>query len=257
MWLLLVAATSARRNHLRLAFSVANQFSVPMRATAFLAAAAIVLTACGGGASETDTATSPGFVEQGVTVAEDDVIPTTTTVAPVEGAVGASEGVVDDDSTADPDANPTGTTLPQNEQSQEENVDDLFVAMRTFNSCLEERGRPFIGFDANAPEDDPRNDPSYLEALGDCAAISRIQDALAAADLGSEGKTPEEIEEQNRGLIRFQTCLRGRGWNVVDPVPDENGLLEFGDLGAPDGENILESDDLNECRGEATADEDE
>lgn len=232
-----------------------------MRVTAFLAAAAaaatVVLTACGGGASETEAAASPGFVEQGAEVAEEEVIPTTTTVAPDEGAAGASEGVVADDSAEDPDTDPTATTLPQNEQSQDENVDDLFAAMRTFNACLEERGRPFIGYDANAAEDDPRNDPSYLEALGDCAAISQIQEALAAADLGSEGKTPEEIEEQNRGLIRFQSCLRGRGWDVVDPMPDENGLLEFGDLGAPDGENILESDDLNECRGEATEDADE
>jgi len=45
-------------------------------------------------------------------------------------------------------------------------------------------------------------------------------------DLGSEGKTPEEIEEQNRGLVAFTDCLKGRGWNPPPMEPDENGLLQ-------------------------------
>ena len=38
---------------------------------------------------------------------------------------------------------------------------------------------------------------------------------------------------------------------ICDNEPLEAGFL--GDLGAPDGENIFESDDMNECRQSATA----
>ena len=224
---------------------------IVMRIPALLAVLAIAATSCGGGGTETANASAPSFVEQGAGTAEQDLLPTST-VAADAGAGGFSE--------AEGGEELTETTLPQNEQSQSENVDDLFTAMRVFNTCLEDEGRPFIGFDPDAPDDDPRRDPVYIEALVKCAALSQIQEAMASADLGSEGKTPEEIEEQNRGMLSFQNCLKGRGWDVPDSVPDENGLLQLGqDLGAPEGENILDSDDMNDCRiaGQAELEEEE
>jgi hypothetical protein len=216
-----------------------------------LAIVAFLAVACGG-ASESEVA-GPGFVLQGAQNIGTAQVPTTT-VADDAGASGAAESEPPED--LDPAADgTTTTTLPQNEETQSEKIDDLFTAMRTFNSCLEDEGHSFLGFDPNAPADDPRQAPDYLEALAKCAAVSQIQDALQAADLGSEGKTPEEIETQNRGFVEFTDCLKGRGWNPAPLEPDENGQLQIGDLGAPEGENIFESDDLDECRriGQAEA----
>lgn len=214
----------------------------------FLACLALVGAACGGGDSSSDTA-APAFVEQGGQAIDTSEFVTTTTTS-AGGSGGASESDGEDAGEAEPtDAEGAGgTTLPQNELSQDEAVDDMFTAMRTFNSCLEDEGQPFIGFDANAPASDPRQSPAYLEALGKCAAVSQIQDAVAAIDLGSEGKTPEEIEQQNRGLVGFVDCLKGRGWDPAPLEADENGGLLVGDLGAPEGESILDSDDLDDCR---------
>jgi len=215
-----------------------------------VAGIALFATACGGG-GDSDAGSAPVLIHQGSqSVDTADLV--TTTVASVDGnAGGAAEGEGGDGGDGvEPVGDDTSatTTLPQNEQSESENIDDLFTAMRTFNSCLEDEGQPFIGFDPNAPDDDPRRSPAYLEALGKCAAVSQIQEALASADLGSEGKTPEEIEERNRGLIGFADCLKGRGWNPQPFEPDENGLLEVGDLGAPEGENLFESADMDDCR---------
>lgn len=219
---------------------------------------ALVGASCGSSGSD-DEGSAPVFVEQGAQAIDTSDIESTTTEA-AAGSAGVAEGAAGqaDDATAgdDTDAGTDGgeaeggatTTLPQNEVTQEESIDDLFAAMRTFNSCLEDEGQPFIGFDPEAPADDPRQAPAYLEALQKCAAVSQIQEALASVDLGSEGKTPEEIEQQNRGLVSFTDCLKGRGWNPAPMEPDENGLLQIGDLGPPDGESIFESDDMDECR---------
>jgi len=215
---------------------------------------ALFAAACGGADSESASGDTPLFVEQGSQTVDTSQL-STTTDGTDPGAGGAAEGDGNDgEPGADPDdpasdGGTTTTTLPQNEQSQSENIDDLFTAMRTFNGCLEDEGTSFLGVpSAELPDDDPRNSSSYLESLQKCASISRIQEAFAAADLGSEGKTPEEIELQNRGLVAFSDCLKGRGWNPAAMTPDENGLLEIGDLGAPEGENFFDSDDIDECR---------
>jgi hypothetical protein len=229
----------------------------PVSVVGTIAGLVLLATACGSG-SDTETA-APQFVEQGAqTVDTSGLAPTT--VATETASAGAAEGDVgstDADDGSD-DAGAATTTLPQNEESQEEKVDDLFTAMRTFNSCLEDEGTSFLGDPRGAAPGDPASSPAYLEALQKCAAVSRIQEAMQSVDLGSEGKTPEEIEEQNRGLIEFTDCLKGRGWNPAPMEPDDNGLLQIGDLGAPEGENLFESDDMDECRriGQAQAEAD-
>lgn len=218
-----------------------------------VAVLALVVSACGGGDADSGSA-GPDFVVQGSQSLDTSDFATTTT-APAGGAGGASEGGTGagaGEETESPDGDGDGTagttTLPQNEVSQEEAVDDMFTAMRTFNSCLEDEGTTFLGDPRGAAPDDPASAPEYLEALTKCAAVSQIQDAMASLDLGSEGKTPEEIEEQNRGLVGFVDCLKGRGWDPAPLEPDENGLLQVGDLGAPDGENLFDSNDMDDCR---------
>ena len=231
--------------------------NAPVSVVGTIAGLVLFATACGGG-SDAESAT-PQFVEQGAQAIDTGDLASTTTVTEA-GSTGAAEGDVADGDAEDGsgDAATVATTLPQNEESQEEKVDDLFTAMRTFNSCLEDEGTSFLGYDPEAPADDPRQAPAYLEALQKCAAVSQIQEAVASVDLGSEGKTPEEIEEQNRGLVAFTDCLKGRGWNPPPMEPDENGLLQVGDLGPPEGESIFDSDDMDECRriGQEQADAD-
>jgi len=224
---------------------------------AALAGFVLFAAACGGGDSDADAGPRPSIVEQGSQTVDTVSVPSTSQAsdpgagAAAEGDGGAGDGTGDEGE--GPDDSGSTTTLPQNEQSQSENIDDLFTAMRTFNSCLEDEGTSFLGVPSeDLPEDDPRRSASYLESLQKCAAISQIQEAFASADLGSEGKSPEEIEELNRGLVAFSDCLKGRGWNPAELRPDENGLLEIGDLGAPEGVNFFDSDDVGECRTVAT-----
>ena len=60
--------------------------------------------------------------------------------------------------------------------------------------------------------------------------------------------TPEEIREQNEQTIALGECLKGKGWNVGDLAPDENGLLNPSQFQSPDGS--VNTDDIRSCASE-------
>lgn len=176
----------------------------------------------------------------------------------------AAAGADDDDAGADADntaggasegdgesAGSTTTTLPQEEETLE---DEFFDSVEEFMSCLEAEGFEFIGPPSGAlGADAPQNAQPYVDALIACAARSGVQEKLAEVDAARAEMTPEEVEEENRAFLLFRDCMVGRGWLILDPTPDENGLLFHGvqstsEWIAPDGQSLATSDDTAECQ---------
>ena len=214
-------------------------------AVALVAALALVATACGGGSeSETEDASS-GFVIQGEQTLDTDEVTTTTESTDADGGGGAGEG------DGSPVFDTTEDTIPDGEDDDTAQGAGIFEAMNIFSSCLEVEGYQFIG--APNPEDDssPTNDPAYLDALGTCAAASNIQQAFQDFQNASGNLTTEQIETRNRTLVFWVDCMEGRGWQIGEPSVDAKGLQTPTDLTPPDGEDLLGSDDLEECSGSA------
>jgi hypothetical protein len=206
-------------------------------------ALAVFATACGAGdASETAAAAAEdGFIVQGEEILADDST-TTTSVAPGAAAGGATEG-------EPPGFDVTEDTLPQGDEEDPDS--EFFSAVGDFFSCLELEGYSFIGIpNRDGDPAEPVNDPGYLAALGDCAALTQIVDKMTAAEDNS-GMTAEEIETQNREFNIFVDCLIGRGWTIPTPTPDEFGVLQppFIEISQtwipPDGSTLLSDGSLN------------
>jgi len=182
---------------------------------------------------------------------------TTTTVAPTSTPGSGSEGSVPADSTRSPTTTtspPATTTIPLNADTSDP-VDGLFAAMKVFNGCLTDKGTAFIGIPtAGGDPQDPVNDSQYINDLIECAAVSQIQGAFQKLQTASDNIPADEIEGRNRGLVQWADCLKGRGWKIGDLKPDARGLLQIPqDLTPPQGQSILESDDMKECRDIAVA----
>ncbi len=167
------------------------------------------------------------------------------------GSAGASEneeGTEDDQGDADesePDDSSSTSTLPQNEEEGGE-INDMMTALSVFNECLADRGTEFLGLPDGTDTDSPLNDPGYIENLQDCAAVSQIQQAFQDVQAArNEITDPEEIEEANRGLVIWAECMEGRGW-TVELTANEVGLLAPNPT-PPDGESILDSNDMQAC----------
>ena len=84
--------------------------------------------------------------------------------------------------------------------------------------------------------------------------LGGLQMREAQADL-----SPEEIEEQNEGFLRWRDCMIERGWKIGEPKPDSEGrLFSFGGGGGsqlkiepPPGEDLMGSEDMQACSEEA------
>lgn len=133
----------------------------------------------------------------------------------------------------------------------------FFTAFGKFRACLDGLGVEFIGPPDPTKPDAPQNDPKYLEHLGICAARSNIVAALNAAQAAEADLSPEEIEERNKGYLIWRKCMIGRNWKIAKPTPDSEGrLFSIGsnsgqEIQAPPGKNIVSSDDVTDCAGEA------
>jgi len=143
----------------------------------------------------------------------------------------------------------TTTTIPLNDDTSDP-IDGVFKAMQIFNGCLSDKGTAFIGIPtAGGDPKDPVNDSRYISDLIECAAISQIQGAFQQLQTASDNIPADQIEDRNRGLVEWADCLKGRGWRLAALSPDRRGLLQIPrDLSPPDGQAILDSDDMQECR---------
>jgi hypothetical protein len=214
-----------------------------IRRIATLVAIALTAAACGAESTPAEVENAAqGFVVQGdESLSEDAPTSTTTTVA--EGAGGAAESAADD-----PEAFESTTgTLPQNEDD-ESAIGGLFEAFAIFRTCLDDEGYSFIGPpDPTLEADDPVNDSGYGTALGKCAALSDIQNAVAAQQSESANMNAEEIETRNRQLVYWTDCMEGRGFVISGISADENGLNQPTGIEGPDGQSLFDSDDMAEC----------
>ena len=90
-----------------------------------------------------------------------------------------------------------------------------------------------------------------------CPTVLRTMSLLSIADTFQEFQTsrqeldPDEIREQNEEFIELTECLRGRGWQIGDLAPDENGLLNpGGEFSSPDG--TIDTDEIRTCVSEVS-----
>ena len=133
-------------------------------------------------------------------------------------------------------------TIPLEEESISERRSGV---MEVFNSCMKNKGyETFLGRpDPNGDSTEPQNQSGYIEALQICdsqSGMSSLQNEFAES---RAERTPEQIKEQNIAILETLECLRSKGWNFEDPLPDENGSLNLRSLRNQDNEF-----DLSEAR---------
>ena len=143
---------------------------------------------------------------------------------------------------------PTKETIPIAEEEENAGV-KLMDTLDDFKSCLSSEGYSFIGLpNQEAGPEDPANNPDYLRALVLCNSRTNIASTFQEFQESRNELTPEEIREQNEQTIALGECLKGKGWNVGDLAPDENGLLNPSQFQSPDGS--VNTDDIRSCASE-------
>ena len=136
-------------------------------------------------------------------------------------------------------------TVPLAEKSPGEQLNE---ARAEFNSCLSTEGYDrFLGF--SDPEGDstaPENQKAYRDALELCNTRSGVGALREGFAESRAERTPEQIEQVNELMLEALDCLRAKGWDVEDPLPDETGALNLrGLFQNPDGE--LDMEQVREC----------
>ena len=165
---------------------------------------------------------------------------------PGEAAAPAAPGEAEDETTDD--------TVPL---AEEDATTKFFRATQDFRQCLEDLGTAFIGAPDPSNPDSPANAPEYIEDLSTCASKSGIVQAMQDMQKDQEDMTPEEIEEQNEGYLRWRDCMIGKGWKIGEPTPDAEGrLFSFSggrtpQIEPPPGKDLLGDSDMQECAEEA------
>ena len=209
-------------------------------ATAF--ALALLASACGSADESvaTEGSAGAGFVVQGEEALPDGV------TAPTSEAPDESAGRAAEAATLEFDV--TESTLPQDDEEDPDS--EFFAALGDFQACLGTDGYRFIGLPTEGDPTEPVNDPGYVDALIECAALTQIVAKMEAAE-DTSTLTAEEIESQNRDFTLFVDCMVGRGWTIPEPTPDQNGVLQpgYAELAEtwipPDGGSLLSDEDLN------------
>ena len=136
-------------------------------------------------------------------------------------------------------------TVPLPEKSPGEQLNE---ARAEFNSCLSAEGYDrFLGF--SDPEGDstaPENQKAYRDALELCNTRSGVGALREGFAESRAERTPEQTEQVNELMLEALDCLRAKGWDVEDPLPDETGALNLrGLFQNPDGE--LDMEQVREC----------
>ncbi|MEE2767645.1 MAG: hypothetical protein VX833_00335 [Actinomycetota bacterium] len=136
-------------------------------------------------------------------------------------------------------------TVPLAEKSPRETLNE---ARAEFNSCLSAEGYDrFLGFpDSEGESNAPANQKAYRDALELCNSRSGAGALREGFAESRAERTPEQIEEVNQLMLIALDCLRAKGWDVDDPLPDETGALNLrGLFQNPDRE--LDMEQAREC----------
>ena len=135
--------------------------------------------------------------------------------------------------------------VPLAEKSPREQLNE---ANAEFNSCLRAEGYDrFLGFpDSEGDPNAPENQKGYRDALELCNTRSGAGALREGFAESRAERTPEQIEQVNELMLEALDCLRAKGWDVEDPLPDETGALNIrGLFQNPDGE--LDMEQVREC----------
>ncbi len=157
--------------------------------------------------------------------------------------------------TATPDPPPTTRAEEPPKETvplAEEEPAELFRSTRqAFGDCLEAEGYSFIGPPSDDSEPgDPASRPGYTQAVARCSAESGIAEAVEEFMESRAERTPEQVRQNNEQVLAVVACLRSRGWEVDEPLPDETGALRPGAVFRnPDGE--VDRADIRECASAA------
>jgi hypothetical protein len=220
----------------------------PSVACALVVVAAIALGACGGGGSSDPTVLRAGQLD--IKLPAGYKVVNGTVVRPAQAKAAGGTG----SASAQPDT--TETTLVATKQDP---TTAMFTALGKFRTCLDDQGIKFIGAPNAADPNSPTNDPTYVKGLTTCAARSNIVQAMQEQQSASDNLTPAQIKQQNKGYLKWRTCMVNRGWKIPTPAPDSKGrLFTFGgsatqqpQITPPPGKDLLSSKDLEECAAKA------
>ncbi len=221
--------------------------------------AVMLLAGCGGGSSDPrviDAGQVDIQLPQGYKVVQDKIVaPPTSKPAPTTApaATGAAGSVPPGAVPPTGATTPTASTIPLDNKTDP--TTDLFAAFGKFRSCLDQLGVKFLGAPDASNPNSPTNDPTYLKNLSTCAARSNIVQALQASTAANDNLTAAQIEQRNKGYLKWRTCMINRGWKIPTPTPDAQGrLFSFGTTGAssvqlqpPAGKDLFSSDDIQQC----------
>ena len=219
-------------------------------------ATALLVCALVAGACADDEASDPQVLEAGqVDIRLPDGWKVTDGGAERPGDGGGASG--DDGEVAAPASPGEETTEDTVPLAEEDATTKFFRATQDFRQCLEDLGTAFIGAPDPSNPDSPTNAPEYIEDLSTCAAKSGIVQAMQDMQKDQADMTPEEIEEQNEGYLRWRDCMIGKGWKIGEPTPDAEGrLFSFSggrtpQIEPPPGKDLLGDSDMQECAEEA------
>ncbi len=216
-----------------------------------LAVFVLVAAACGGG---DDSSEGPLIIS-----ADDDTLielPDSDEVVELDDAAEPAEEDSDsedaaegsEESSTDADEAPDDT-IPLAEEDG--GAVALLDKLAEFNACLAREGHEFMGIPGQDPDPAaPSNQPAYLDALIKCNTETGIQQAFQESQAADANLTPEEIEERNEAFVVVVDCLRGKGWDIEDPVPNSDGLLQPSQDGFASPDGSINTDEITDCIAE-------
>jgi len=212
------------------------------RATALVAVLVLTLAACGGGDGDEAVSAAPVVAES----QQDQAVST-------DGATEPTAAVADDTDTADAATPSTATEATDEERALE------------FAQCMRDNGVDFpdpvinadgsidLGGNVTPGSIDPTSD-TFSDAVAVCGPIVAGASFLPGANV--------DETEQQANLLAFAECLRGLGYDVVDPVLSDIQAGGPGALVRAFGENFDPTDPANadavqECQGQVAGASDE
>lgn len=212
------------------------------RATALVTVLVLTLAACGGGDGDEAVSAAPVVVE----VQPDQAVSTDEAVEP-------TVAVADDTDTPDSATPSTATDATDEERALD------------FAQCMRDNGVDFpdpvinadgsidLGGNVTPGSIDPTSD-TFGDAVAVCGPIIAGASFLPGANV--------DETEQQANLLAFAECLRGLGYDVIDPVLSDIQAGGPGALVRAFGENFDPTDPANadavqECQGQVAGASDE
>ena len=223
--------------------------SVLFRYVVVLVLAALAVSACGGGDSDDS---GPRIISSDddtvIELPDDDevveLVDTGDASAPEEGESAAEVS----EPSSDEEAEAPDDTIPLAEDDGGPLA--LLDAVAAFQACLSGEGFEFLGPPDPTDPNALSSQQPYVDALIKCNTETGVQQAFEESQAADADLSPEEIQERNESFVIVVDCLRGKGWDIEDPVPDGAGLLQPAPDGFASPDGTINNDDIAACIAE-------